>query len=542
MIRGNGRLTAILVAIGFAAAVVVAMAWLVLSQLGYFRTSSWPDVSTAVEERPDLGPWGREEVTRMAAQVPLAEVDVSSVMPPAMELARQHVRSGQESAAGGVRIVTGFEGSVPLEVEKLAEDHLSVRIRTDGMRNWFMFRVEGVPPDGQIVRIDLEEVNLGKWRSLNPVYSYVQSLGDLSSFTPATTTELPIVVHNGPMLPNTRGQAWQYIEGVWSEGTSRLSFVHQFKEDAFVAMRVPYTPSYNEAFLASVAGDRYAQVLTVGQSSQGRPLQLVKVSAGEEAERTNPCILMYAREFPSSQDPSWAIEGLIRFLASDDPEADRLRQRFTFILLPVLDPDGAAEGVHERITYLFTPGHSSPEVLAYAAWFEQWVDQGKRLDIALNLHNIESAESEHLSCPYGDPGRMNASEDLHAAIVRRFRSGNGLEYRVQPRIGGGYMTNRLCGWLGYFYGPLPMLYVLNSQDQKRHLSLDETREMGRRLALACADYLESEQAKLFLAGIDHLRRGRAERLETLPAGNDPLERAHRLQWNILIASGEQAPE
>jgi hypothetical protein len=393
-----------------------------------------------------------------------------------------------------------------------------------------------VPPGGKLVRIDLDPVNLGKWRTLNPVYSYCHSLDDLTAFESDEGKAAPRSARNGALLPDTSGQSWHYVPDVWAEGKRRLCFVPRFEHDAYVAMRVPYTPSYNQKYLASLAGNPYAQVITIGRSPQGRPLQVVKISNGPEAERANPCVFLCAGEQPDEPDASWAVQGALRFLVSDDSDAASLRQRYTFLLLPVYDPDGAAAGVFQRISYRFMPQNPPPEVVAYANWFERWVDGGKRLDVALTLYNMESAEMPHLGCFYADGNRAGASRAIHAAIVRRL----GDPFRIEPTVGkGDFMSTRLCGFLGYYYGPVCMLYELNSQEKTRHLSLLELREIGRGMALACADYLGSDAAGTTLSGIDFLRRGRAARLAKVQRGANAIDTAWRLNWDTMAAANEQ---
>jgi hypothetical protein len=84
-----------------------------------------------------------------------------------------------------------------------------------------------------------------------------------------------------------------------------------------------------------------------------------------------------------------------------------------------------------------------------------------------------------------------------------------------------------------------MLYELNSQEKGRHLSLLELREIGKGMALACADYLGSGAAGTTLSGIDFLRRGRAARLAKVQRGANAIDTAWRLNWDTMAAANEQ---
>src|SRR5690606_26294936 len=153
---------------------------------------------------------------------------------------------------------------------------------------------------------------------LNPVYSELTDLDDPAGFVSETPADArPQIAPNGPLLPDTRGQQWHFISAVWVSGDNTLSMVHTFEQDVIhVAMRYPYTPGYNEVFMASLAGHRAVQVFTVGHSSGGQPLQILKIGGDDEADRQRPCVLLYGREYATSHDTSWVVEGAARFLLS----------------------------------------------------------------------------------------------------------------------------------------------------------------------------------------------------------------------------------
>lgn len=268
-------------------------------------------------------------------------------------------------------------------------------------------------------------------------------------------------------------------------------------------------------------------------------MQLVKISAREEAEQLNPCVFLYAREHADEQDSSWAVEGALRFLISDDPDAARLREHFTFLLLPIYDPDGAAAGLYERISYSFAPHNTPAEVLAYANWFEQWVDSGKRLDMVLDLHNMESKEMDHLTCYFADERRMAASRDMWSDVIACFSAGDDNPYTVSKTIGpGAALSVRLGGWLSRTYDPVSLLCEMNSQESERHLSMPEVEDIGHRLVLASATYLSSEHATSILAEIGSFREGRQEMLKRRGPGADAFQTAIRLDWHPAAAAND----
>jgi murein tripeptide amidase MpaA len=132
-----------------------------------------------------------------------------------------------------------------------------------------------------------------------------------------------------------------------------LSFEETFEKDnVFVSMRFPYTYGYNEALLKKLAEDySWVKVHTIGRSKQLRFLRAVQIGEPFDREgKQKPTVVVYAREHGNEHDTSHLAEGAIRFLVSDNLEAVKARMDFCFIIIPLLDPDGAVEGKYDNIT------------------------------------------------------------------------------------------------------------------------------------------------------------------------------------------------
>ena len=405
---------------------------------------------------------------------------------PPLELER---RRGENQRADGGRIVlsSGFECSAPLAVSRRSPSHFVIDFDS-GFVNWFMFRLEGVAQ--QVVRVDFTNVHSHKWWSLNPVYAYTKDVTrpDLFKAPPTLNLRAVELAWNGPSLPDTSLQAWHFIPNVWAEGNT-LSFVHRFTGNVvYVAMKVPYSPSYQLGARANTDGFGAARVV-VGHSLLGRPLELFRMSNGNADDPLRPCILVYAREHGTEADSSFVAEGLIEFLESEDPRARRIRDQFTYLVIPILDPDGAALCKYDRITRSFALRHASDEAAVYATWFLEWLARGNRIDLILNLHNVESAELEHLTCIYASPTHAQACRALHSAISQELLN-DGPFWRVGRDVRSGRLDSRLCGWLGELANCPYMLYEVNSQERHRHLSIAELRGLGRVIALGVTSYLQ----------------------------------------------------
>lgn len=369
-------------------------------------------------------------------------------------------------------------------------------------------------PWGRALTIDLKNVQIRKWKTLNPVYSFVEDLSDPASFRPVPLRARPVrpvKARNGPLLPDTRGQRWHFISDVQVQGDT-LRLTQRFHEDsAWVAMKYPYTCEYAEKFFELISGmGGICEVAEIGRSREGRPIKLVKIGSGGEDRK--PCVLLYSREHPTEHDTSWVAEGAILYLLSNHPEARAIRQRFTFLVIPILDPDGAVKSQYVNITYTFADGLKTPEAVAIADWFKRWVDQGNRLDLGFSLHNVESNETKQLVCAIMEPerGRLNHCRAVDDYVMRSMKGFDVVRNPWQR----GYRLFRLAGFAGLHYGTLPMYYEVNSQAPSRHLTLAELREMGARFVRASARYLASSNGRRLLADVTKLRRERLRRWES----------------------------
>jgi tetratricopeptide (TPR) repeat protein len=479
------------------------------------------DLITAIRESPDgagakLMPGKPVAALQSAAQnTQLAEVQMALAVPP-LELERKQAEA--EDAGAPIRIITGFECSTPITVKTISPTHFEVSIDTP-FTDWFMFRVEGA--NGKLVRIDLtgKNVVMSKWTSINPVYSYATDLDNpngYDSIDPPPGAE--ITAWNGPRLPSTDGQIWHYIPDVWQERPDALSFVARFDSDAYVAMRAPYTPGYNERYLGQLASNPLADVAQVGHSPLGRPLLIVTVGETNKLEPRKPTILVYAGEHADEHDTGWVAQGLIERLLDNTTSAKNLRDRFTFLILPIFDPDSAVVSRHEGAIGGFLMGRRTPESVAYADWFQKWIDSGNRLDLVLDLHNVQSAESTQVACAIleGNGERGIASLTLHNSIIANLKSA-GVSVEPRPWMRG-WSPDRLGGWLSMHFGPITLAYEFDSQDPGQHLAPNGLKAISQAFLAAVNAFFSQPESRPLMASIDEMRRQRSIRLAAIGGG------------------------
>jgi murein tripeptide amidase MpaA len=132
-----------------------------------------------------------------------------------------------------------------------------------------------------------------------------------------------------------------------------LSFTVMFEHDddsVYFAHWFPYTYTDLKYMLTDVCTDNLKHRI--------RKTFLARTLAGNEFEGviiTNfgsvpediakrLCVVITGRVHPGESNASFIVEGMIRFLISDDGVADALRNTFVFKIVPMLNPDGVIIG------------------------------------------------------------------------------------------------------------------------------------------------------------------------------------------------------
>jgi hypothetical protein len=291
---------------------------------------------------------------------------------PPLELERQAKATAGGAVVKESKLSADFECALAPNAKKISDTHYVLDMENK-YEYMFLFKLSGVA--GKTVRIDCKNVPLDKWRTLNPVYRYANDglpnfpplLPDDYKLSDAKTTR----ARNGPLLPDTTGQAWHFIPEVWAGAGGMLSFVQTYeKDEVTVAMKVPFTLEDEKALCEEAAKHPDVKVIDIGKTPEGRTLHVIKMSAGgEEGERTKPCILMYAREHADEHDSSWAVAGALRRAMQLNQMTESVRG-FTLLFIPILDADGAANSLHENITSTFSSTGASAQSNLYGAFFQ----------------------------------------------------------------------------------------------------------------------------------------------------------------------------
>ncbi|MFW6438264.1 MAG: M14 family zinc carboxypeptidase [Armatimonadota bacterium] len=126
-----------------------------------------------------------------------------------------------------------------------------------------------------------------------------------------------------------------------ADGRRSLRFSHEGGADTVAAaFCFPYAPQDLDATLADL-GDSWERDL-IGVTHESRPLERLRLTGGHSGER--PGVYFMARQHSGETPGSWVLDGILRFLSSDEDDATELRERLDVWACPFVDLDGVVNG------------------------------------------------------------------------------------------------------------------------------------------------------------------------------------------------------
>ena len=132
-----------------------------------------------------------------------------------------------------------------------------------------------------------------------------------------------------------------------------MSFEIKFDYDndkVYIAQNYPYTYSDLQEYIDSIVCEENTDKVmscVLCRSNAGNAIYEVDISnfnSSEEEMDAKRAIILVGRVHPNEVQGSWAIEGVIDFLISDDEQAVSLRNKYIFKIIPMQNPDGVIIG------------------------------------------------------------------------------------------------------------------------------------------------------------------------------------------------------
>ncbi len=333
--------------------------------------------------------------------------------------------SGAEPTVADVSLYAPDDGGTPRDASRIvavgpgefriracAEEGLSVLTHAVS-RVDLICRNAGAEPRDVILHLDLSDDG----RRTN---------ADNSSFGGMSTRDFIFI--------RPSGQPWRQINGHVTGWVCAVRF-----SAVPGATKVGLSPWYTYAdylhFVQSLPEHPHLKKTRLGASDGGREhweLTITDPGVPPESKRT---IFWHAREHAYETFSSYAVEGLIAYLLSD--AAADARRRYQFVLHPMTNVDGAAQGYEYRTGYDYPqPRGTATGKLTFAA-----IDR-LRPDFAVTWHNWVAPRD--VDCLfYTDSEDGKASRRAWDLFMTRFPSPRGVGHRWENET-----TPLVKNWFG----------------------------------------------------------------------------------------------
>lgn len=215
-----------------------------------------------------------------------------------------------------VSISCAFDGG-NIDVVRISDHSVDVTIRNDPFtesekkhhKQWFYFRASGIKGK----TIDFRIVNA------NDV-SYACAWKDYKVCTSFDRKD------------------WTRTDTVFNEGVLSWSFTSPH-DQVYFSYFAPYSMERHWDLIAKCSLCPFASVTTLGNTLDGRPLDMVTLGTGPRK------LWFIARQHPGETMAEWFLEGLLNALTDrSNALAQRLLSEATFYCVPNMNPDGSFRG------------------------------------------------------------------------------------------------------------------------------------------------------------------------------------------------------
>ena len=286
-----------------------------------------------------------------------------------------------------ISVFSNFEGGSVGRIEKVSPSHLRCAVvgqadqeHRNRQANWYYFRLENllrIP-----VSIDLVDL-AGEYNYVHPVYAVTARTRPVFSYDEVTWRHFPDSQLN------------------WDAKEPHLTITFTPERNRiWIAHVPPYTNKRLGALLTEFKASPFLERRSVGRTVEGREMTLLTIVNPKVVDPKKKVIWLMFRQHAWETGSSWAGEGAIRFLLSNNERAIKIRGRTMIKIFPLADPDGVADGGvrFNRHGYDLNRNWDTidpvkmPEIAAQHGAILEWVNSGHRLDCFLSLHNTENGE------------------------------------------------------------------------------------------------------------------------------------------------------
>ncbi len=273
------------------------------------------------------------------------------------------VPPGQACAAERFTVVDDFAGARRGRCLAVDDNRVVLKIRREDRRvvnrsPWYSFRIEPHSPGRAEIVLDY-----GRWTH---------------RYRPKTSRD---------------GVNWQTVPEdriTLTKKGRRAMFAIDMDGDAlWISAQELITPAVYDAWNERISGTTDAELSLLGQSLEGRSIPMLR-----SPDELDEVVMLIGRQHPPEISGALAFFAFTSTLLGDSPLAQRFRERFAVIAVPLLNPDGVVHG-HFRHNVGRTDLNrdwgvfSQPETRLVANLLDELDRDGRELAYFLDFHSTK---------------------------------------------------------------------------------------------------------------------------------------------------------
>jgi len=220
-----------------------------------------------------------------------------------------------------------------------------------------------------------------------------------------------------PCFISQDGKNWMPIPTEFTPDNRLIIHVHMESAQLYVASLEPYRISDLQKLVAEIKTNPLIHIETIGKTSEGRPLEIIRVGDPRAPHR----VFLRARAHGFETAGNWIVQGLIKSLLGD--KSSPHLKTYCLYILPMANKDAVALGrtrfnaqgmdLNRNWDKMADP-KLCPENYAMETWFKKMIAEGKKPDLAIDLHNDREGNLH--------PSHPNTDFPTYLSHVRRFES------------------------------------------------------------------------------------------------------------------------
>lgn len=232
------------------------------------------------------------------------------------------------NAFSDITIDADFENGHLGKYKIIQPDTISVGPVSGHRDLWFSFKIKGV-----------------KHKKISIVFE-MKNKEKLGANFGGVVNNTAMVTYDGKGFEIIKDVGFSFkIPGVTS-GNYIQKLTHVFREDeALVSYCAPWSNTRMAELAEKLKSDKRVQIDSIGKSKfKNLPLTYFKVTDSSSPDKTKKKLFYLAREDSYEAGGSWAVEGILKFILSEDAVAKEMLKKMVFYIFPVFSVDGVAIG------------------------------------------------------------------------------------------------------------------------------------------------------------------------------------------------------